>query len=144
MARYRETNGGKVLAQVDVASQLHPVIGVVLPINWKQTFYSKTGAVRRTFTVVVRSATATETAPTSEFDLEFPPGMEVDDQRTGKSYVVDPSGSLAGLRGPGGPVEQERTRWLWWAIFPVALAVGIAIRRWRHRLGRKAAPTTVA
>jgi outer membrane lipoprotein-sorting protein len=134
LTRYRRlTSGGRVATQLDVISKSDEQSGVVLPAKWKQILFGNTGAVRRTFDVTVREVRVGASRPKSEFDLEFPVGMEVDDQRNGKSFVVGPTGSLLGLSGPGGPVLPGGSSWKWWLLLPVTILVAAGVRQWVRR-----------
>jgi hypothetical protein len=78
---------GRVMSSYDVTQLKNIGNGVWFP--GKAYIKNNNGAVKNTFTI---HKAAINQAPASEiFDIEFPPGTKVNDQITGKQYIIKPT-----------------------------------------------------
>ncbi len=103
-----------------------------LPAGWTWTYADADGQVLRTLTATVTAARLNGPVPADQFELTFPPGAFVTDQRTGQDYRVEPDGTwrevdpAAELRGGAPPPAGPEVSWRRARVAGVGLAVGLA------------------
>jgi len=114
-------------------------------MSWVRTEYDG-GKVRKTATVTVTDLRINPSLAPGDFEITFPPGTHVHDQRNRKEYRVQPSGGLRELdvygKETGGDIPQPGTSWVsrnkWLVVglvFTVTCAVLLLWRRARLQKG---------
>ena len=129
--RYNRAGGGAV-ALTDITSERDAGSGLWLPKSWVPTSYSPTGdKVEQTHAVTVESVRLNHSFDRSEFDLTFPAGVEVYDDRTGK-YTLSDGGSGVPLTRAGGEPVNEPASLLsrYWWVLTCVIAVGVMAAVW--------------
>lgn len=134
--------------QTDILWKQHN--GLWLPDSWETVWTFDDGTPRHTIKATVERIRLNEPIPDSEFDLTFPPGVKVLDERTNSSYLVREDGSLGEYtREPNGqpipppPLTQPKTP-NWFAAYGpmlfgmvlVIVVVGLLVLRRASRVGR--------
>jgi len=91
--RVRSASNGRTTQQLDITYRRDKQHGW-LPVSWVRTDYGPDGALLRTtrFTILDLRLNAPQ-AP-EQFDIRFPPGTRVYDQRDNGWYLVQPNGEL--------------------------------------------------
>ncbi len=121
-----------------------------LPSSWTRTNFDAAGHVKRTMTGTVTAVRINSPIPKEDFEVVFPPGCRVYDQRTNKDYRIESDGDMRELTTEGEAsvhVEpQPGTPWLTRNRFPIigivagSLLIAFILilhrRRMRRRLSR--------
>jgi hypothetical protein len=99
-----------------------------VPDSWVQTAYAPDGSVRVTTRMDILDLRLNDPQPDELFDVSFPPGTEVHDNRENKHYLVEPDGSLrevdpwgAALPRPAAPLKEP-----WYQRYAASL-VGLGL-----------------
>ncbi len=92
--RISKQRNGKIVEQHDITYQRNALVGWV-PESWARHFYLPEGGLQRTGKMKVLEMELNTAQPHQQFDLQFPPGTWVFDQRTMKDYRVQPDGSMS-------------------------------------------------
>ncbi len=138
--RSRFTKSERTKYIVDIRYEMFPGVPGPVPSAWTYTMYSEDGKVRRSFDVNVTSVELKPALSPERFDIVFPPGLEVSDQRTDTSYLVREDGSWLRLKHAGQrlPSEAEelgkgwlRRNLVWIAPMIAIPACAYLVRRWR-------------
>jgi hypothetical protein len=140
LRRIRKLRRGVPYEQYEIQYQRIPGIDSA-PMSWVRTEYDA-GKVRKVTTVTVTEIRINPPLEAGEFEITFPPGTKVYDQKTQKEYRVqdtgdmrelDPSGKEIGasVSQPGTP-WWSRNKWLMVGI-GAALAVLCAVVILRRR-----------
>lgn len=143
------------VTRTDVRFAKHESSGLWLPAEWSVEELTKDGVSRSKATVTVEKVTVNADIPDGEFDLAYPPGVVVHDNRTSarKEYLVLQDGSLSSfVRGrdrepipTAAPTPPTGGNWFaangaWLSgVLLVALVVGLLVAR---RLRRRELPST--
>ena len=130
--RVRNQNDkGHITDQTDVEYRPHEVAGWV-PSAWVFNKYSAAGNTLKTTRVEVVELRVNEPQPPELFDIQFPPGTEVHDNKNNKLYIVKSDGSMRELSTRGeelpGSVFQSGTPWYrrhQWLLVSLALALAV-------------------
>lgn len=126
------SRGGTTTTQLEVESAAEPSSGLFLPTSWKQTKYSDAGKLRTTLAVRVDEMHVNREYGADTFDLEFPPGIDVDDQRSQTHHRVQPDQSLVPLDSAGKPVGWLERNWVWLTCVTAACVLAlVAVLSWR-------------
>lgn len=135
--RIRFDNRNGLELQLEIESEQDSKSGLVLPKSWTQTRYSQAGKVESTIAVKVNAVQVNRDYDAATFDLEFPPGITVDDQRNNTTHAVRPDNSLEEIDPHGNPTSSG---WLarnavWLIAVGVACVVAlVAVFSWRRVL----------
>lgn len=130
--RMRRMKQGRLESQSDIQYRTDPVIGW-MPNSWTRNVYTRSGEVLTTTKIEVRSYELNSPIPEEEFQIMFPVGAEVYDQRNGKSYWVEDDGKMREFSKSGAPIDGSvefqpgtawyvRNRWLL-----IGAAIGVII-----------------
>lgn len=90
--RYLSVRAAKVDQKADVQFALDSS-GEWVPKTWRVIFNFPTGGMMRTINAEVTSFELGASIPSGEFDLEFPLGTRVSDEKRKVEYIVKPDGS---------------------------------------------------
>jgi hypothetical protein len=130
--RIRLEQKRKLLIQVDVDSEIDPGSGLMLPKSWKQSDYSPTGKLERSTTVTVTELHVNRDYDKSTFDLEFPPGIDVEDQRGQNNFRVRADRSLEEVDLEGRPTSWLSRNMVWLSIVSASCVMALAaVFGWR-------------
>ena len=144
--RLRIGSKGHIGSQTDIEYRTHDVAGWV-PSSWVFNKYSAAGNTLKTTRVEVVEFRVNDAQQADLFDIQFPPGTGVlDNKNNGKLYIVKSDGSMRGLSLSGeelpGSVFQPGTPWYrrhqWLLVSVLALAVVAAGVVWAKRKKRNA------
>jgi hypothetical protein len=143
--RYNLKSGGPS-GVTDIVTERDTGSGHWLPKTWVHTIYSSSGdKVQQTYTVTIESFRVNGDHARSEFDLTFPEGVEVYDDRTGEYKLSDSAGGGTPLTRAGGEPSGDATAILsryWWVITcclaVLVIATGWLVYRRKSRHGRGA------
>lgn len=91
LTRVLEMHEGKVLLKADLRYKPHPVAGWV-PDAWDLVSYNNKGSLNKSQRGIVTECDLNADVPASQFDIDFPEGTMVYDERTRKSHVVQKGG----------------------------------------------------
>jgi hypothetical protein len=141
--RMQFSKSGKLLTQCDVRYEQRYGVDT-FPVSWVEVWYSRTGSVLSEDHVEVLDAKVNATVPRTEFDVRFPPGTTVHDNKNqSKPYLVQDDGSMREKDGPSGEVRsQEAPGFLsrYWrqlvavlAVLAILFLAGYLIRRRERR-----------
>jgi hypothetical protein len=140
LRRIRKLNRGHLYQQLDVAYGTRD--GGLVPERWTIQEFDAAGKVKSKTEAVVLDVRVNPDVPRSEFDVEFPPGSSVYDQRTGKDYVVKEGGMMRETTPAGVELDAEvpvpgsswltrnRSGLLWGALIALA-GLACAAAWWR-------------
>lgn len=140
--RCRYSRSEKTKYIVNIRYEIRPGMPGPVPTAWTYTLYSEDGKVSRSFDVNVTSIELKPTLSPERFDIVFPPGLEVSDQRTDTSFLVREDGSWLRLKHAGQrlPSEADELRKGWtrrnfdWIATVIIVSVCVyLVRRWRGR-----------
>jgi hypothetical protein len=124
---------GVTETQIEVESGVEPTSGLVLPKSWTESHYSTAGKLRKTVAVTVDAVYVNREYAADTFDLEFPPGIDVDDQRTNSQVRVQADQSLVPLDKAGRPVGWIDRNWVWLTCVTAACVVAlVGLFSWRR------------
>jgi len=135
---------GQLDSQIDIRYRLSEE-GYRLPHSWDCNHYSATGSVKRSQRFEVLQTQINQVEPASQFEIEYPPGAKVNDQRTDKWYRVRSDGTMREFSIATGedvlttdsvaePPWYRRHRWLLTgAIMVPAVAAAVIYIRMRKR-----------
>jgi hypothetical protein len=142
--RVRCQKKGQLDFQLDIRYRLNEE-QLWVPASWVYNQYSPNGSLRNSQTFEVLNIRINEPEPASQFDIEYPPGTEVNDQRTDKWYRIQPGGAMrefsritgadlsATIDQPGAPWYRQH-QWLLIAIvIAVAVTAAAVFVQWRRR-----------
>jgi hypothetical protein len=141
--RMQYSKNAKLITQCDVRyEQRHGVEH--FPVSWVDVQYSPTGLVMIEDHVEVLDAKVNGIVPQEEFDVRFPPGTTVhDNKQGGKQYLVQDDGSMREKDRQHDEVSSQQAPGFfsrYWLQFVAALAVlgllllaGYLIRRRERR-----------
>jgi hypothetical protein len=139
----RRMEGAKGRQITDVQYGKDKTIGWV-PALWVRRHYGPEGDLLSTITIEVLEMAFNVPQPPERFDLVFPPGAYVQDNRTAgfKQYLVQADGSLRWLPRPGEEEEPrgawfESTKWLLAGVAAILLVLGFAYLRQKKRIKTK-------
>jgi hypothetical protein len=126
------TRNSRIIEQTDIVYDKDLVCEWV-PVSWVLHYYAGTGKLQRRLEVQVVSTRFNEAIAEDQFDVVFPPGTIVTDQRQDKRYRVEADGSHRLLSGRGEDlgteVSQENVSWyqryVWWLFLVGASIVGL-------------------
>jgi hypothetical protein len=93
MRRVRIQRKDKLECQLDIEYRLNDQ-SFWVPKTWKFNQFGPRGDVRRSQTFEVLQVRVNESEPASQFEIQYPPGAEVNDQRTDKWYRIQPDGTM--------------------------------------------------
>lgn len=113
LRRVQLTAKGVTDTQIEVESGDEPSSGLALPKSWTESHYSTAGKLRKTVAVTVDAVSVNREYGADTFDLEFPPGIDVDDQRSNTQVRVLADLSLVPLDPSGKPVGWIDRNWVW-------------------------------
>ncbi len=103
MRRITLRRQGQLLDQVDITYRPDEIAGW-FPTSWVRNQYAPGGAVRRTTKIEVLEVRFNEPQPAEQFDVVFPTGTTVIDDRNDLTfYRVQPDGSMREV-SPSGEV----------------------------------------
>lgn len=129
-----QSESGKAIGQTEIRSQLHEASGQWLPQSWTHTDYDGNGKVKREFEITVISVAVDATVSDSEFDIQFPPGLQVYDRRDGQWSLVRDDGTLQPVAGALVSSESVRPAlqsnwWVrnWWWLVPLAICLLVVV-----------------
>lgn len=139
--RIQKLHRGNVQYQLDVRYRQHDT-GLV-PEHWAINEFDAKGLVKSTTEVDVVDLQINPVVPRSDFDIQYPQGCEVYDQRTRSEYRIQPDGMMRELSDAGAEtgtvVSQPGASWLTrnrgvllWAGVGIITAV-VALLVWRRR-----------
>jgi hypothetical protein len=139
-----QTPDANIQYQTDIAYEKSAVTGHWMPSNWTHTAFDDKGRVTRTFAIAVESVSVDSKPSDSEFDLQFPPGLQVYDQRDGSWSLVRDDGTLLNVAGATVDSDDVRsslqsTWWgrnWWWLTLTTAAGsflIGVVVNRIRAR-----------
>lgn len=100
LRRIQKIRRGLVTEQSDVHYQSHSQLGSV-PSSWLMNQFDQAGKVVRSVEVTVTAFRLNPSPPAELFEIEFPPGCEVFDERTTKYYRIQPSGDMREVTSSG-------------------------------------------
>jgi hypothetical protein len=128
--RMQLTTKGKLTSQCDL--RYEPQYGVeAFPVSWVDVRYSPTGSVMIENQVEVLDAAVNADVPSTEFDVRFPPGTTVhDNKHGGKEYLVQDDGTMREKNVANGEVRsQDPPGFLarYWRLIGTALAIVIVL-----------------
>jgi hypothetical protein len=142
----RQRPGGP-LDQMDIRYRRDDVAGWV-PVSWSRAQSLPDGTVLRTAKVDVLEMRLNNSPAAELFDIQFPIGTHVRDQRDRKNYRVQPDGSLREI-SPGGtdlavpdiPPAAPQVGWTEWLLGGVGVVVWAVILAyvWRRKRGTNSA-----
>jgi hypothetical protein len=122
--------------------------GVAVPDSWVVSRLNLDGTALVTDRVEVSEARLNEPQPAELFELHFPPGCEVHDQRTTPAHnYIEPTGSVhevtRGEKASHPPPREPAGPWYWqyrWLLAGLVVVVGGLVAQYvaRRRRGRKA------
>jgi hypothetical protein len=119
--------------QIEIESGVEPSSGLVLPKSWAESHYSANGKLRKTVAVTVDAVYVNREYGADTFDLEFPPGIDVDDQRSNTQVRVLPDQSLVPLDSSGKPVGWIDRNWVWMTCVAAGCVVTlVGLFSWRR------------
>ena len=140
--RLRVEKNGRLAEQQDISYRRDDRWGWI-PTTWVRNRYTANSQVGITSTVSVETIRLNESQPEELFELRFPEGTVVHDQRTTKDYLVKSNGNMHELSSRGeelpASVPQpgvswfERNRWLLGSLVLILLTIGLGYitrRRW--------------
>lgn len=140
--RITKKRQGKLVEQTDVTYRQDAKLGWV-PESWTATRYSPAGIVTHSAKGQVTDLQANIRPSASEFDVTFPEGCFVFDQRNTKQYRVKADGSMRELTNSGEEISDTvyqpgtpwyvRNRWLIIASLTVVMALGLSYLRRHNR-----------
>jgi hypothetical protein len=145
LRRVQEKKGARI---TDVQYRRDQTIGWV-PVSWVTKRYGPDGDLLSTTTVEVLKMAFNTPQPSEQFDLAFPPGAHVHDNRTKglTQYLVQTDGSLRRLPNPGeeAPISEgeprvawfENTKWLLAGVAATLIALGLLYLRQKKRIKPK-------
>jgi hypothetical protein len=142
--RISHQSPGRLFAQTNIRYRRDDACGWV-PDSWVRNEYSAAGKVSSTTRVDVVAMRLNEPQPAELFDVQFPPGTMVADQRNHKEYRVQPDGSLRELSRVTGqelPVSEGQPEGAWYWRYKWLLAgsgVVLAGLAWQYAVRRKRA-----
>jgi hypothetical protein len=156
-----ETNN-RITYQLTVQYREDPQHGWV-PSNWQIVNNNREGRLQTSTASTVTDYQINERIPTSTFDLVFPPGSAVDDQRAGKHFVIKPSGekreilpiengatyeqimnSNTGEALANQMPKQRKTTWHWSGGLVLVSGVTALLAYLYRQVRRRTRPSTVA
>ncbi len=91
---------GRLSSQCDIEYHRHES-GIWFPFSWVYTQYGAEGTAPTTTKVEVLDIRLNEPQAPEQFELVFPEGTQVYDERTGKEYRVQPDGTMRVLSPSG-------------------------------------------
>ena len=133
--RVRTQQQGRLLEQQDIEYRRHERWGWV-PASWVATKYLPSGAVAQTLSVEVLSLRLNEPQPAERFEIQFPAGLRVEDQRTFRIYRVQPDGSLREDFPAGEEAPAVVDQWVVWSLASVVVVLGILAVGYLNRRNR--------
>lgn len=92
LVRAIHTTLDKVTQRTDIRYREHPEAGWV-PTGWDIVNFNVEGSVQHSFQASVTAVEVNPTIDPEEFDIVFPPGSVVTDERAKVDYLVRPDGS---------------------------------------------------
>lgn len=121
--------------------------GVLVPASWEVRLTGSKGEPGRAVKVVIDRVTLNRQWTDGEFDITFPPGVRVSDQRTGKEYLVREDGSISTVKygDDGSPMSTPNsppapTNWFstygpmaFFAVLVAGLVVVFILKRTRRK-----------
>ncbi len=140
LRRFRKSHlNGTASLLIDAESSNANPAGVWLPATFTVRRFDKTGKTLSTHEYTVDRVEIGREYPNNVFDMPWPDGLPVEDQKTGETYVAAADGSLWQTHWRGGPVSLWVTR-QWW-VFALALVGWGVCRRVKKRRMRRATAT---
>lgn len=143
LKRIRTQKGGRTVGQTDV--QYRQDGSNWVPISWVMNQYSTAGRVLVTNKVEVLDVRLNEPQAADQFEIRYPPGTQVHNNKINKIYRIQPDGMMQEISLSGellsGSVAQpgdswfRRNKWLSVATVCAAVLVILAIGIRRHKLG---------
>jgi hypothetical protein len=141
-SRIRNLRKGHLVDHLDIDYRRDEVCGWV-PASWVHNHYYS-GALSSTTKVDVLRMRLNEGQAAGQFDIRFPAGTQVTDDRTGKNYRVKPDGTMLELPPTGkksaAPTNQPWNSWYQdhrWLLLGLGLVlaavVGVSLS-WRKRV----------
>lgn len=114
-----------------------------VPMSWVRTEY-ESGKLRKTSTVTITDIRINPEIDTGEFEITFPPGTHVHDQRVRKEYRVNDNGEMRELdlygQENGSSIPQPGTPWITrnkWLLTGIAVTVIVFVVLVFRRRSRK-------
>lgn len=142
--RIRKQRQGRLLDQADIRFRPNSNGAFKwVPESWTRTEYSQAGTVLSTSSVEVLELHLNEPQPTELFEIQFPPGCEVYDQRTNKEYKIQADGTMrevsprTGEELPGS-IPQPGELWYWrnkWLLASIGVALVVLVIAYATRRG---------
>jgi hypothetical protein len=139
--RIRWLLAGRVFYQIDVTFMSDPAAGW-RPASWTWSLYNTNGQVDSSCNGIVTSFKMNPSISPDTFELTFPEGTLIHDNRDGKRYIVQPNGDWQQVNGLGEPTDStispigsswiRRNRWLLaGSMVSVVLLIGawVVVRR---------------
>ncbi|MBY0513959.1 MAG: hypothetical protein K2P78_08625 [Gemmataceae bacterium] len=130
LRRIRKLRRGHNYEQYDVEYRPDAVAGMV-PTSWVRTEFDEAGKVRTETRVTVTDLRINPALDSAEFDVRFPPGCHVDDQRTGKEYRVQADGDMRRITPDGRELDetipQPGSPWYWRNVWVVVAGIVVVI-----------------
>lgn len=151
LIRWQSAPHTPIAYQMEVKHARHEPSGQWLPEWWEHVEYGEDDKPSRTRTSIVEKVTVNAVWPDSEFDVHFPPGTRVSDDRTHSLQVAEANGSLRPFRPgvddapPPDPFGWLKNDWFrsngeWLTCITVFGVVAFAFLVWRlWPRGRKVA-----
>lgn len=136
--RYITPNGGGS-GITDITLEREQSAGLWLPKSWVHTDYTTDDKVKMTYVMTVDSVSVNPPHDRKEFDLVFPKGVEVFDDRTGEYTLSNGDNGgpiLTGSGGGEGNPTSQLSRYWWVPVMGVlimALVIGWVVYRRRAR-----------
>ncbi len=143
LIRIRKLKGGVPYEECEIEYQSIPNAGSALK-SWVRTDYTDEGKIRTRATVTVTDIAINNPPDASAFEVVFPPGCKVHDQRVRKEFLVTENGEFQELEITGvetsstiaqpGSSWFQRNRWLsiGWLVTLLVVCTWI-VWRWRSR-----------
>ncbi len=134
--RIRRLLSGRIFYQTDVTFVSDPAAGW-RPASWTWTLYDTTGRVDSSCDGTVTSFKANPSIQPDTFELTFPEGTFIHDNRDGRRYIVQPNGDWQQVSSIGEPIDSaispigsswaRRNRWL---LVGLMVSVVLLIGAW--------------
>ncbi len=136
---------GKLRDQCDIDYTKNDICGW-MPTAWRWSQHTPTGKLAQTTKIEVLEYRLNETQPAEQFELKFPPGCRVHNNKNSKEYLVKDDGTMREQSRTGEElpdvVFQPQSPWVrrhQWELISAALALLLLIVglvAWRKRAAR--------
>lgn len=140
--KWNYVSSDKTKNMIDIRYDLKPGDSAVRPSGWTITSYAQNGKVSRSYEVTVDSVSRNPSVAAERFDIVFPPGLEVSDQRNGTYHLVREDGSWFRLARAGQKLDsiEDELEKSWYRRNVMWIALGLSLPafaflalRWRAR-----------